>query len=65
MARWMRRLSPFMALALSVLEVIDAVAAFGDDRLGRGAFKAFSGMMWLFLAYMLYETSKRIPTDSK
>ncbi len=54
-----------MMLALSVLAVIDAVDAFGDGRFGRGAFKAFSGVAWLFIAYMLYESAKRIPTDSK
>jgi hypothetical protein len=66
MARWMRRFLPIMVLlALSVLAGIDAVAAVGDGRVGRGAFKAFSGVVWLFLAYMLYESSKRKLTDSK
>ena len=44
---------------------IDAVTAFQTDRMGRGAFKVVSVLVWLFIAYMLYETNKRIPTDDK
>ncbi|WP_396199878.1 hypothetical protein [Gemmatimonas sp.] len=29
-------------------------------RLGRGAFKALSGVVWLFIAYMSIETDTRI-----
>jgi len=50
---------------MSVLAVIDAVTAFQAGRTGRGASKVFSVLVWLFIAYMLYETNKRIPTDDK
>ena len=56
---------PIVPLALVVLAAIDAVTAFESGRLGRGAFKAISGLVWLFIAYMLYETNKRIPTDDQ
>jgi hypothetical protein len=65
MARWIRKLFPIVPLALSVLAVIDAVAAFDDGLLGRGARGAFRGVVWLFLAFMLYKSSQRILTDDK
>jgi hypothetical protein len=65
MARWMRKLLPLVPLVLSVLDIIDAVAAFGDGLLGRGAWRAFRGVVWLILAFMLYERYKRILTDDK
>ena len=65
MKRVFRTIMPLLPTALAVLAVIDAVTAFQNGRIGRGAFKVFSSLMWLFLAYMLYETNKRIPTDDK
>jgi lipopolysaccharide export LptBFGC system permease protein LptF len=63
-SRWIRKCVPILPLAMSVLALIDAVAAFDSGRLGRGAFKAFSGVAWLFIAYMAYESYKRVLTDS-
>ena len=65
MMRGFRTMMPLLPAALAVLAVIDAFTAFQGGRIGRGAFKVFSSLMWLFIAYMLYETNKRIPTDDK
>ena len=65
MMRVFRTIMPLLPAALAVLSVIDAFTAFQGDRIGRGAFKVFSSLMWLFIAYMLYATNKRIPTDDK
>ncbi len=56
---------PILPVVLAVLAVIDAVTAFQTGRVGRGAFKVVSVLVWLFIAYMLYETSKRIPSDDR
>jgi hypothetical protein len=56
---------PILPAALAVIAVIDAVTAFQGGRIGRGAFNVVSVLVWLFIAYMLYETNKRIPTDDK
>lgn len=65
MKRVFRALMPLLPIGLAVLAVMDAVTAFQSDRMGRGAFKVVSVLVWLFIAYMLYETNKRIPTDEK
>ena len=65
MMRVFRTIIPFLPAALAVLAVIDALTAFQSGRIGRGAFKVFSSLVWLFIAYMLFETNKRIPTDGK
>ncbi len=63
MKRLFRAAMPILPLVMSVLAGVDAVAAFQTGRTGRGAFKIVSVLVWLFVAYMLYETNKRIPTD--
>jgi len=65
MKRVFRTIMPLLPAALAVLAVIDGVTAFQSGRIGRGAFKVLSFLVWLFIAYMLYETNKRIPTDDK
>ena len=65
MKRVFRAIMPLLPTALAVLAVIDAVTAFQSGRIGRGAFNVVSVLVWLFIAYMLYETNKRIPTDDK
>ncbi len=65
MKRLFRALMPLLPIGLAVLAVIDAVTAFQSERMGRGAFKVVSVLVWLFIAYMLFETNKRIPTDDK
>jgi hypothetical protein len=65
MKRLFRALMPILPIGLAVLAVIDAVTAFQTERMGRGAFKVVSVLVWLFIAYMLYETNKRIPSDEK
>jgi len=63
MARLLRAGMPLLPIVMSVLAVIDAATAFQTGRTGRGAFKVVSVLVWLFVAYMLYETNKRIPAD--
>lgn len=65
MKRVFRALMPLLPIGLAVLAVMDAVTAFQSERMGRGAFKVVSVLVWLFIAFMLYETNKRIPTDEK
>lgn len=65
MKRLFRALMPLLPIGLAVLAAIDAVTAFQSERMGRGAFKVVSVLVWLFIAYMLFETNKRIPTDDK
>ncbi|QJR35007.1 hypothetical protein [Gemmatimonas groenlandica] len=65
MKRLFRTLMPLLPIGLAILAGIDAVTAFQTERTGRGAFKVLSVLVWLFIAYMLYETNKRIPTDEK
>ncbi|WP_309669802.1 hypothetical protein [Gemmatimonas sp.] len=65
MKRLFRTLMPLLPIGLAVLAIIDAVTAFQTQRIGRGAFKVVSVLVWLFIAYMLYETNKRIPADEK
>lgn len=65
MKRLLRAAMPLLPMVLSVLALIEAVSAFQGGRTGRGAFKVVSVLVWLFVAYMLYETNKRIPTDDK
>ena len=60
-----RTMMPLLSAALSVLAVLDAFTAFQGGHVGRGAFKVFSSLAWLFIAFTLYETNKRIPTDDK
>ncbi len=56
---------PLLPLVLSALAVMDAATAFHAGRTGRGAFKVVSVLVWLFVAYMLYETNKRIQTGDQ
>ena len=65
MKQWFRAIMPVLPVALAVLAVIDATTAFQTGRAGRGAFKVVSVLVWLFIAYMLYATNKRIPRDDK
>ena len=63
MMRVFRTIMPLLPAALAVLAGIDAFTAFQGGRIGRGAFKVFSSLVWLFIAYIMYETNTRIPTD--
>lgn len=65
MKRLFRAIMPLLPIGLAVLAVIEAVTAFQTERVGRGAFKVVSVVLWLFIAYMLYATNKRIPSGDK
>lgn len=65
MKQLFRAIMPLLPMALAVLAVIDATTAFQTGRAGWGAFKVVSVLVWLFIAYMLYATNTRIPTNDK
>jgi hypothetical protein len=65
MQRILRLIMPFVAAGLSVWAAYDLVIAVQDGRMGRAAFKVVGVLVWLFAAYLMYDTGKRIKPDGK
>ncbi len=65
MQRVLRIIMPFVAAMLAVLDAIDFVAAVQEGRIGRAVWKAFMVLLLLFVAYMLYETGRRIKPEGE
>lgn len=65
MQRLLRMIMPFVAAGLSVWAGYDLVIAVQDGRMGRAVFKGVGVLVWLFAAYLMYDTGKRIEPDGK
>ncbi len=65
MQRVLRIIMPFVAAMLAVMDAIDLVVAVQEGRIGRAVWKAFMVLLLLFVAYMLYETGKRIKPEGQ
>ncbi len=65
MQRVLRIIMPFVAAALAVMDAIDLVNAVQDGRIGRAIWKGFMVLLLLFVAYMLFETGRRIKPEGQ